>query len=155
MKRLSKIFGWFKRLGGSKLAKEKPSDLTIRERKEKERHEQEQLQKDLEKAREQATTWRNRAMMARQQNNEDLVKQALMMMWKYQAAAAKLQGKEPPPEPDDIPFDLGFGDEPGLDEQSGCDPPWRPYDPSRVPKKPLPSSGGSELALPEPDSNDE
>ena len=94
--------------------------------------------------------------MARQQNNEDLVKQALLRMWQYQAEAAYLLGKKPPPRPKDIPYDdvdVGEGPDPGTDYPGN--PPWRPYDPSRVPKNPLPSSGAGEVAMPLPeDKND-
>ncbi len=109
-----------------------------------------EMQEELKVLRNRAYTWRNRAQMARQQNNEDLVQQALERMWQCQVKAAELQGKSHPPRPDEIPSDLDMGDDadPGIDNKGH--PPWRPYDPSRVPKKPLPSSGGGEVALPLP-----
>lgn len=117
--------------------------------------EQEDIRDKLKVAQERASTWRNRALMARQQNNEDLVKQALLRMWQYQAEAACLLGKKPPPRPKDIPpadVDVGEGPDPGTDYPGN--PPWRPYDPSRVPRKPLPFSGGTEVALPLPNQED-
>ncbi len=105
---------------------------------------------ELQKALKQAETWRNRAAMAWQQNNRDLTQQALTRMWQYQVAAARLEGNDPPdgpPEPEDI-----FR---GWDPPPGGDRPWRPYDPSRVPRNPLPSSGAGEIALPRPKSNEE
>lgn len=143
MKWLSKILIW---LGLAQ--KKKPSGMTLQERKEELVSQQEQLRRDLERANKCARTWCNRAMMARQQNNEELVQQALQRMWEYQVLAAKLLGEEPPPEPKDIPPDFGDGTE--YDDQSGFDRPWRPFDPSRVPKNPLPSSGSGEVALPLP-----
>lgn len=108
------------------------------------------MEEAVEKAKNKATTWRNRAAMAHQQNNFDLCQQALDRMFACLVEAAKLQGKEPPSDPPKA-NDLASwwpGDEP-----PGGNPPWRPFDPSRVPKNPLPSSGSGELALPLPEED--
>jgi hypothetical protein len=102
----------------------------------------------LKKSREQATIWGNRAAMAWQQCNLALVEQALRRMWQYQVAAANIEGKEPPegpPDPEEYFKDRGQND----------DPPWRPYDPSRVPNRPAPSSGSSYRSLPLPSETDD
>lgn len=87
----------------------------------------------LKKSLEQAQTWRNRAAMAWQMRNLELVEQALNRMWQYQVAAVNIEGKEPPEKPNPETYFKDRGDE----------PPWRPYDPSRVPLRPAPSSGES------------
>jgi hypothetical protein len=97
----------------------------------------------LKKCREQAQIWNNRAAMAWQQRNLDLVEQALNRMWLYQVEAANIEGKEPPEKPPDP--ETFFKDR-GPDD----DPPWRPYDPSRVPTRPAPTSGSSYRSLPLP-----
>ncbi len=102
-------------------------------------------QKKIDAAKNEALAWRNRALMARKQSDEGLVNQALGYMWRFQTQVAKMQGKEPPDRPADIPLSL-------FDEDDS-DPPWRPYDPSRVPKVPLPSSGAGEVALPLPEED--
>ena len=133
--------------------KKKSGELTLREREEECKRHDEQTQKDIEKAIEQAQVWRNRAMMARQQRNDDLEQQALDRMWQYQVLTSKLRGVEPPPGPPlaGNPLgDWGMGDSPPSDP----DNPRRPYDPSRVPRKPLPFSGGTEVALPLPNQED-
>ncbi|MBA3994494.1 MAG: hypothetical protein C0469_13275 [Cyanobacteria bacterium DS2.3.42] len=126
----------------------------------------------LGKIQEQIRAWRNRAAMAWKQRQSaiekhikilptsdlpeeavqmtDLVGQALKRMWEYQIMEAEMEGREappPPPDPETFFKDWGDGTEGG--------PRWRPYDPSRVPKQPLPSSSGGEVALPLPKENEE
>ncbi|MBA3859397.1 MAG: hypothetical protein C0507_21035 [Cyanobacteria bacterium PR.3.49] len=50
-----------------------------------------QLEAQLQKNKEQAETWHNRAAMAVQQNNDDLAKQALQRKQQYQQAATDLE----------------------------------------------------------------
>jgi phage shock protein A len=50
-----------------------------------------QLEQQLQKNVDQATTWQNRAAMAVQQNNDDLARQALQRKQQYSQAAADLQ----------------------------------------------------------------
>ncbi len=49
-----------------------------------------QLEQQLQKNRDQATTWQNRAAMAVQQNNDDLARQALQRKQQYTQAASEL-----------------------------------------------------------------
>ncbi len=133
----------------------------------------EESKEKLTKIREQIRAWRNRAAMAWKMRNdavhkqiksfgkadlsdealqqtESLVEQALNRMWEYQILEAQIEGWEPPPPPPDPETffkDFGMGPEGG--------PRWGPFDPSRIPRQPLPSSGGSEIALPLPEKNDE
>ncbi|HIA55409.1 MAG TPA: hypothetical protein EYN91_25550 [Candidatus Melainabacteria bacterium] len=142
---LSRLIEWFRRRWDSKSSQIDEPNVK----------EQEDIREKLKVAQERASTWRNRAQMARQQNNEDLAQQALARARQYEAEAAYLQ-KKAPPEPKDISnddVDRGDDPDPGIDYPGN--PPWRPYDPSRVPKKPLPSSGAGEVAMPLPeDKND-
>jgi phage shock protein A len=50
-----------------------------------------QLEQQLQKNKDQAETWQNRAAMAVQQNNDDLAKQALQRKTQYSQAAADLE----------------------------------------------------------------
>src|SRR5271170_1910083 len=50
-----------------------------------------QLEQQLKKNQEQATTWQNRASLAVQQNNDDLARQALQRKQQYTQAAAELE----------------------------------------------------------------
>lgn len=50
-----------------------------------------QLEQSLQKNRDQAATWENRARMAVQQNNDDLARQALSRKTQYSQAAADLE----------------------------------------------------------------
>lgn len=52
-----------------------------------------QLEQQLQKNKEQAETWHNRAAMAVQQNNDDLAKQALQRKQQYQQAANDLEAQ--------------------------------------------------------------
>lgn len=52
-----------------------------------------QLEQQLQKNKEQAETWHNRAAMAVQQNNDDLAKQALQRKQQYQQAATDLEAQ--------------------------------------------------------------
>lgn len=141
MKWLSKLIEWLRRRFDSKASQIVEPNV----------QEQEDIREKLKVAQERASTWRNRALMARQQNNEDLAQQALARARQYEAEAAYLQ-KKAPPGPTDVPrddVDKGDDPDPGIDYPD--DRPWRPYDPSRVPKKPLPSSGAGEVAMPLPE----
>lgn len=89
--------------------------------------------------------------MAWQQRNLDLTEQALTRMWRFQVAAARIEGKEPPEKPPDPETYFGGGE----GESRGVDRPWPPFDPSPVPRKPMPSSGAGEVALPLPENGDE
>jgi len=145
MKWLSRLIKWFRRRWDLKSSQIVESNV----------QEQEDIREELKVAQERASTWRNRALMARQQNNEELAQQALERMRRYEAEAAHLLKKSPPNDKDIPNEDVDRGDdpEPGIDYPGN--PPWRPYDPSRVPKKPLPSSGAGEVAMPLPeDKND-
>lgn len=155
---LSKIFAWFKRSSEPQQSnkKEKHSEMTLQERRQERIREQNLLQKELDKSVEEVRKWRNRAWMARKQSNADLEQQALDRMWHHQVDVAKLKGIEPPPAPPtagEFLYDSGSGGSPSA---GGPDDPWRPENPSRVPKKPLPFSGGNEIALPlpQPDEDD-
>jgi hypothetical protein len=87
----------------------------------------------------QISTWQNRAWMASQQGNQDLVQQALTHKHRYEKRLAELLGTDPPDEPHvDSPFD--------------DDPPQGPSsETSGVPRRPLPTAGGNAIALPLPD----
>src|ERR1700722_13958109 len=50
-----------------------------------------QLEQQLQKNRDQATTWQNRAAMAVQQNNDELARQALQRKQQFAQAAADLE----------------------------------------------------------------
>ncbi len=50
-----------------------------------------QLEQTLQKNKDQAATWQNRAALAVQQNNDDLARQALQRKQQYAAAAAELE----------------------------------------------------------------
>src|SRR5277367_992415 len=50
-----------------------------------------QLEQTLQKNKDQAETWQNRAAMAVQQNNDDLAKQALQRRTQYTQAATELE----------------------------------------------------------------
>jgi hypothetical protein len=129
---------------------------------------------DLKKCRDQISTWRNRAAMAWKSRNDVIQKQikwleenpdrsieiveqmellaaqALTRMWEYQVIEAKLEDRDPPPPPPDPENyfkDWGTGHSGG--------PRWGPFDPSRVPKEPLPHSGGGEVSLPLPKDDSE
>lgn len=52
-----------------------------------------QLEQSLQKNRDQAATWENRARMAVQQNNDDLARQALQRKTQYSQAAADLEAQ--------------------------------------------------------------
>lgn len=52
-----------------------------------------QLEQSLQKNRDQAATWENRARMAVQQNNDDLARQALQRKTQYAQAAADLEAQ--------------------------------------------------------------
>lgn len=52
-----------------------------------------QLEQQLQKNRDQAATWENRARMAVQQNNDDLARQALSRKTQYSQAAADLEAQ--------------------------------------------------------------
>ena len=113
--------------------------------------------KDYEELKWQVATWCNRAQMAQQQRSFDLTRQALDKCWVYQRAIAKAAMK-PDPERPETPqevldwlrySDLGF-------QGKGPDLPRDPYQPSRVPLRPLPVSGAGAIALPLPiDPEDE
>ena len=99
MKWLSNLIQWWLGLFGVKSPKKKPSDIPLHGPKVEHLREEDQTETDIETAAERAKTWRNRALMARQHGNRDLEKVALERMWQYQVAAARMEGKEPPPEP--------------------------------------------------------
>src|SRR3990167_8680548 len=50
-----------------------------------------QLEQQLQRNKDQAATWQNRAAMAVQQNNDDLARQALQRRQQYAQAAADLE----------------------------------------------------------------
>jgi phage shock protein A len=52
-----------------------------------------QLEQQLQKNKDQAATWQNRAAMAVQQNNDDLARQALQRKQQYTTAAADLEAQ--------------------------------------------------------------
>src|SRR5437870_221579 len=52
-----------------------------------------QLEQQLQKNKDQATTWANRAAMAVQQNNDDLARQALQRKQQYAQAAVDLESQ--------------------------------------------------------------
>lgn len=52
-----------------------------------------QLEQQLQKNRDQAATWQNRAQMAVQQNNDDLARQALQRKQQYTQAASDLEAQ--------------------------------------------------------------
>lgn len=52
-----------------------------------------QLEQQLQKNKDQAATWQNRAAMAVQQSNDDLARQALQRKQQYSQAAADLEGQ--------------------------------------------------------------
>jgi phage shock protein A len=52
-----------------------------------------QLEQQLQKNKDQAATWQNRAAMAVQQSNDDLARQALQRKQQYAQAAADLEGQ--------------------------------------------------------------
>lgn len=123
---------------------------------------------ELQKCKDQIVTWRNRAAMAWKMRNdavqrkmeshgradltdeaieemESLTSQALTRMWEYQVIEARLEGREPPQPPSEPGKYFGeWSDGPG------GGPRWGPLDPSRVPRKPLPSAGSASVALPLP-----
>lgn len=158
MKWLSKLLEWFGQIRfQSKLETDQKVNESVSPHVEEasfkrvvrafQQEEEPSVREAVEKALNQAKTWRNRAAMAHQQNNLDLCQKALDRMFAYLVEAAKLQGREPPTEPPKA-NDLASwwpGDEP-----PGGSPPWNPHDPSRVPRNPLPSSGAGEVALPLP-----
>lgn len=97
-------------------------------------------------------TWHNRARMAVSVNQRELALIALEKKWQYEVQLAKIHGSEPPPKPQD-PGDLtplSHYPPPGRGF-----PPDRPMDNSRVPKKPLPEAGSGEVALSEPEPQEQ
>jgi hypothetical protein len=110
----------------------------------------------------QCMTWGMRAGMAIQQSNDELTKQALQRAWQYQTALAKLIEADPPAEPlspEDVERWL-VEMQPFVRQKTSKHPPdpdfpTDRYQPSRVPLRPLPTSGAGEIALPLPKkSND-
>jgi hypothetical protein len=94
----------------------------------------------------QAQTWLNRAGMAYQQKKNFLADQALSRMWAYQRDLATLNETSEPPYPEAAEefFKDKFGPAPGADDS-----------PSLVPKRPYPSAGAGEIALPLPNPAEE
>jgi ATP-dependent Clp protease ATP-binding subunit ClpA len=97
----------------------------------------------LKKCRDQMTTWFNRAIMAKHQSREELVKQALERKWQYEQELARVMGIDPPDEPED-PDDL-------IDSGGPDDLP--PNAPAGVPRRPKPASGDTDNALRLPQSD--
>jgi len=101
-------------------------------------------------------TWMNRAAMAYQQKNMELAKQALDRRWQFQIKLAELEGTQRPDPPDD-PEEYFKGLDRGSPRGGG--PNRWPYgsdpdNPARVPKRPLPTAGAGEVALPLPDHDE-
>jgi hypothetical protein len=103
---------------------------------------QSERQKRMQICKDQIATWQNRARMANQQGNQDLVVSALAYKRRYECELAELEGRDPPP--------IDFG---GLSRMPPGNP---PLNPSGVPRQPRPSTGSTSAALPLPDpENDE
>jgi hypothetical protein len=111
-----------------------------------------------EKLKERIVTWLNRAAMAYEQNNIDLSKQALYRRWQCQRELAELEGTEPPEppkEPDDYFKGLDRGNWKPQSGDPGFGPSGRdPDQPAPVPRRPLPTAGAGEVALPLPEKSE-
>ena len=102
---------------------------------------------NLKKLKDQADTWFNRAAMAYQGNRMDLAKQALARRWDYLEKISKLEGTMPPELPPDP--EQFFRDWRGGGNYPGPGPKGRdPNQPAGVPRRPLPTVGAGEVALP-------
>lgn len=102
-------------------------------------------QRYVTKLKDRIDTWLNRARMAHRQGMDDLVRQALEHRHKYQVELAGIEGTEPPA-PDDPDTIMG---------PRGTPPENPPTQPTGVPRRPLPASGGSEVALQLPEPYDD
>jgi hypothetical protein len=110
-------------------------------------------------------TWANRAAMARKQNADDqsrqevlrdLMRQALDRCWEYQKELAPHLNVDVPPKPES-PEEVWqwLGGQDVGPTGSGPSRPGDPYQPSGVPRKPLPFSGAGAVALPLPEKEDD
>jgi len=100
--------------------------------------------------------WCNRAQMAEQRGDGVLTEKALDRCWECQnTIAASIQEIEPPPRPrtahEVLEWISNCG---GSSSESGPGRPRDPYQPSGVPRRPMPVSGAGEIALPLPPTND-
>lgn len=87
------------------------------------------------------SAWQNRAWMAKQQGNDELVRQALERKWEYEKRLAEARDVEPPAAPQD-------GDD--LFGPSGTDGGGAPPMPSGVPRKQGPRGGDAADAVAQP-----
>jgi hypothetical protein len=102
--------------------------------------------------RDKIATWCNRAQMAQKQNQDDLTRQALDRCWDFQRALTNVMMEPVPPRPSNPQEVLDWLD--SLDSGAqGKEPdlPRDPFQPSGVPRRPLPVSGAGAIALPLPD----
>lgn len=102
-------------------------------------------QRYVMKLKDRIATWLNRARMAHSRGMDDLVRRALEHRHRCQVELAAIEGTEPPP-PDDPDTITG---------PRGTPPEFPPTQPTGVPRRPLPASGGTDIELPLPDSDED